>query len=81
MDLNLHSIRGGSSPPVVLYQLDQSDPMNPLGDSCGLNRFGPYSYGLNRFGPYSYGLHRYGLYSYGLYRYGLHSYGLYSYGR
>jgi len=31
MDMNLHSVRGDSRPPVCLYQHDLSDPMNPLG--------------------------------------------------
>ena len=31
MDMNLHSVRGNSSPNVVLYQFDLSDPMNPHG--------------------------------------------------
>ena len=31
MNMNLHAVRGDSSPPVVLYQFDQADPMNPLG--------------------------------------------------
>lgn len=29
--MNLHSLRGGGSPSVVLYQYDKCDPMNPLG--------------------------------------------------
>merc|ERR1719169_243308 len=29
--MNLHAVRGSSSPAVVLYQHDQADPMNPLG--------------------------------------------------
>ena len=37
MDMNLHSVRlgasGGTSPNVVLYQFDLSDPMNPHGAS------------------------------------------------
>ncbi|CAE7945165.1 unnamed protein product [Symbiodinium sp. KB8] len=31
MDMNLHAIRGKSEPQVVLYQYDESDPMNPRG--------------------------------------------------
>jgi len=31
MDMNLHAIRGGSSPKVCLYQFDQQDALNPLG--------------------------------------------------
>ena len=31
LDMNLHSLRGGSSPNVVLYQFDKRDAMNPLG--------------------------------------------------
>lgn len=31
MDMNLHAVRGNSSPTVVLYQQDLADPMNPLG--------------------------------------------------
>jgi len=31
LDMNLHSLRGGGSPSVVLYQYDKCDPMNPLG--------------------------------------------------
>ncbi|CAE8641814.1 unnamed protein product [Polarella glacialis] len=31
MDMNLHSVRGGSVPSVVVYQHDMVDPMNPLG--------------------------------------------------
>jgi len=31
MDMNLHAVRGDSSPEVVLYQYDLADPMNPLG--------------------------------------------------
>jgi len=31
MNDNLHSLREVSSPPVVLYQQDVADPMNPLG--------------------------------------------------
>ena len=31
MDMNLHGVRGGSLPKVVLYQHDLSDPMNPHG--------------------------------------------------
>mmetsp|Transcript_17661 Transcript_17661/g.31961 ORF Transcript_17661/g.31961 Transcript_17661/m.31961 type:complete len:802 (+) Transcript_17661:56-2461(+) len=31
MDMNLHAIRDESQPKVVLYQHDESDPMNPRG--------------------------------------------------
>lgn len=31
MDANLQAARGGSKPTVVLYQFDQTDPMNPNG--------------------------------------------------
>ena len=31
LDMNRHALRDGSEPPVVLYQFDQSDPLNPLG--------------------------------------------------
>mmetsp|Transcript_44833 Transcript_44833/g.104700 ORF Transcript_44833/g.104700 Transcript_44833/m.104700 type:complete len:828 (-) Transcript_44833:166-2649(-) len=31
MDMNLHAVRGDTSPEVVLYQYDLADPMNPLG--------------------------------------------------
>ena len=31
LDMNLHSLRDGGEPPVVLYQFDTADPMNPLG--------------------------------------------------
>jgi CRP-like cAMP-binding protein len=31
MDMNLHSIRGGSSPEIVLWQFDEAHPMNPHG--------------------------------------------------
>eukprot|EP00931_Biecheleriopsis_adriatica_P069567 TRINITY_DN4339_c0_g1_i1.p1 TRINITY_DN4339_c0_g1~~TRINITY_DN4339_c0_g1_i1.p1 ORF type:complete len:804 (+),score=167.65 TRINITY_DN4339_c0_g1_i1:38-2413(+) len=31
MDMNMHAIRGKSEPQVVLYQFDESDPMNPRG--------------------------------------------------
>ena len=31
MDMNLHSVRGNSTPRVVLYQYDLSDPLNPAG--------------------------------------------------
>lgn len=31
MDANLQAARGGSQPAVVLYQFDQTDPMNPNG--------------------------------------------------
>eukprot|EP00327_Prymnesium_parvum_P016862 CAMPEP_0113288082 /NCGR_PEP_ID=MMETSP0008_2-20120614/32083_1 /TAXON_ID=97485 /ORGANISM="Prymnesium parvum" /LENGTH=815 /DNA_ID=CAMNT_0000139419 /DNA_START=165 /DNA_END=2614 /DNA_ORIENTATION=- /assembly_acc=CAM_ASM_000153 len=31
MDMNLHAVRGNSSPTVVVYQQDLADPMNPLG--------------------------------------------------
>jgi len=31
MDMNLHAIRDGVEPKVVLYQFDESDPMNPRG--------------------------------------------------
>ena len=31
LDMNLHALRDGGEPPVVLYQFDQRDPMNPLG--------------------------------------------------
>jgi len=31
MDMNLHAIRDASVPQVVLYQFDESDPMNPRG--------------------------------------------------
>jgi len=31
MDMNLHAIRDPSEPKVVLYQHDESDPMNPRG--------------------------------------------------
>lgn len=31
MDMNLHAIRDASTPRVVLYQFDKSDPMNPRG--------------------------------------------------
>lgn len=31
MDMNLHSLRGNSTPSVVLYQSDLSDPMNAQG--------------------------------------------------
>merc|ERR1719409_230782 len=31
LDMNRHSLRDGVAPPVVLYQFDPKDPMNPLG--------------------------------------------------
>lgn len=31
MDMNLHALCYDSQPPVVLYQSDEGDPMNPLG--------------------------------------------------
>merc|ERR1719316_351151 len=31
MDMNLHAVRDVSEPKVVLYQYDESDPMNPRG--------------------------------------------------
>jgi len=31
MNMNLHSIRNGSKPPVVVYQYDAHEPMNPKG--------------------------------------------------
>lgn len=31
MDMNLHSLRDGKEPKVVLYQFDQGNPMNPQG--------------------------------------------------
>jgi len=31
MDMNLHAVRGNSTPSVCIYQFDLSDPMNPLG--------------------------------------------------
>jgi hypothetical protein len=31
MDMNLHAVRDSSEPKVVLYQYDESDPMNPRG--------------------------------------------------
>ena len=31
LDMNLHALRGDSSPSVVLYQFDKKNPMNPLG--------------------------------------------------
>jgi CRP-like cAMP-binding protein len=31
LDMNRHSLRDGVAPPVVLYQFDTKDPLNPLG--------------------------------------------------
>eukprot|EP00316_Scyphosphaera_apsteinii_P007806 CAMPEP_0119346668 /NCGR_PEP_ID=MMETSP1333-20130426/108123_1 /TAXON_ID=418940 /ORGANISM="Scyphosphaera apsteinii, Strain RCC1455" /LENGTH=849 /DNA_ID=CAMNT_0007359179 /DNA_START=509 /DNA_END=3059 /DNA_ORIENTATION=- len=31
LEMNLNALRDGGSPPVVLYQFDNKDPMNPLG--------------------------------------------------
>ena len=31
LDMNLHALRDGVAPPVVLFQFDKADPMNPLG--------------------------------------------------
>jgi hypothetical protein len=31
LDMNRHALRHGGEPPVVLYQFDKSDPLNPLG--------------------------------------------------
>lgn len=31
MDMNLHAVIGSSKPTVVLYQIDESNPMNPQG--------------------------------------------------
>jgi hypothetical protein len=31
LDMNLHSLRDGGEPPVVLYQFDKTNPLNPLG--------------------------------------------------
>merc|ERR1719379_782642 len=31
MDMNLHALREAEEPKVVLYQMDESEPMNPRG--------------------------------------------------